>query len=171
MKLSFTARIERFNEKGEKTGWTYIEVPEDIASKLKPDNKKSFRVKGKLDDFSISKAALIPMGKGNFILPINETIRKGTGKRFGAMLRVILEVDDSKIEIDAELLQCLEDDNEAKTLFFKMAASHRNYFSKWIASAKTIETKTKRILLTIDAVKNKWTYGELIRAQQARNKA
>ena len=44
--IHFNAVIKKFNEQGEKTGWTYIEIPEEIASKIKPGYKKSFRVKG-----------------------------------------------------------------------------------------------------------------------------
>ena len=29
--LSFTANIQKFDKQGEKTGWTYIVVPEKIA--------------------------------------------------------------------------------------------------------------------------------------------
>lgn len=43
--VQFIATIHRFESKGEKTGWTYIEIPVDIAQQLKPGNKKSFRVK------------------------------------------------------------------------------------------------------------------------------
>ena len=43
--IKFTATIKQFAEQGEKTGWTYIDVPENIALQLKPNNKKSFRVK------------------------------------------------------------------------------------------------------------------------------
>lgn len=69
---------------GEKTGWMYIEIPVDIATKLNPDCKKSFRVKGKLDSYPVEKVALLPMGKGNFIMPFNAQMRKATGKRNGA---------------------------------------------------------------------------------------
>ena len=43
--IQFKAIIKKFNEQGEKTGWSYIEVPEEVASKIKPGYKKSFRVK------------------------------------------------------------------------------------------------------------------------------
>ncbi|MEI9933350.1 MAG: DUF1905 domain-containing protein [Ferruginibacter sp.] len=66
----------KFGEQGEKTGWSYILVKKEIAEKLKPGNKKSFRVKGKLDEYSIKGIALVPMGEGNFIMAINATMRK-----------------------------------------------------------------------------------------------
>ncbi|HYJ64643.1 MAG TPA: DUF1905 domain-containing protein [Parafilimonas sp.] len=85
--VKFTTTILKFNEQGEKTGWTYIEIPADIAQQIKPNNKKSFRVKGKLDNYAIKSIALLPMGNGNFIMPLNAAMRKATGKRKGAMLK------------------------------------------------------------------------------------
>ena len=31
--------ILKFDNKGKKTGWTYIEIPADIAQQIKPGNK------------------------------------------------------------------------------------------------------------------------------------
>ena len=91
--LSFSATILQFAAQGEKTGWTYILVTVALAEKLNPGVKKSFRVKGKLDDFEVEKLALIPMGKGDFILTVNAAIRKGIGKRKGATIKVQLALD------------------------------------------------------------------------------
>ena len=85
--IQITATIHRFEKQGEKTGWSYIEIPADLAQELVPGNKKSFRVKGMLDQFKISGVSLIPMGDGNFIMPINAAMRKGTGKRKGMKLQ------------------------------------------------------------------------------------
>ncbi|MEO6221439.1 MAG: DUF1905 domain-containing protein, partial [Ginsengibacter sp.] len=81
--IRYKTIIRKFEEKGEKTGWSYIEVPAEMATILKPGYKKSFRVKGLLDDFKIEKTSLLPMGGGNFIIPINGGIRKALGKRKG----------------------------------------------------------------------------------------
>ena len=74
--INFKALLQKFGRKGEKTGWTYIDIPKKIADKIKPGGKKSFRVKGKIDDLPIKATALTPMGEGNFILAINAQIRK-----------------------------------------------------------------------------------------------
>lgn len=50
--LTFDAKINRFQEKGEKTGWTYIEIRPDQAEILNPGIKKSFRVKGFIDNIA-----------------------------------------------------------------------------------------------------------------------
>ena len=39
--VEFTATLEKFGKKGEKTGWTYIEIPADVAQEIKPGNKKT----------------------------------------------------------------------------------------------------------------------------------
>ena len=43
--VEFTTTIKQFGQKGEKTGWTYIEIPTDIVDQLLPGTKKGFRVK------------------------------------------------------------------------------------------------------------------------------
>ena len=68
--LKFNTTILRFDKKGEKTGWSYIEISAKQANQLKPGSKVSFRVKGKLDSYAIEKVALLPMGEGSFIMPL-----------------------------------------------------------------------------------------------------
>jgi hypothetical protein len=46
-------------------------VTSEQIEKLNPGTKKSFRVKGKIDFFKFARAALMPMGEVDFILPIN----------------------------------------------------------------------------------------------------
>lgn len=163
--ISYTIRILKFAKKGEKTGWTYIEVPADLAEKLFPGNKKSFRVKGSLDDYKIQSVALLPMGGGDFIMPLNAAFRKGIGKPHGAMLRVTLQRDTAELVIDPDLMECLKEEPEAFNYFSSIPKSHQNYFSKWIEAAKTTETKAKRITRTIYALSNKMSYAEMIRAR------
>lgn len=155
----FTATILQFAEQGEKTGWSYIEVPADIAQKLKPGNKKSFRVKGMLDGLAVEGLALIPMGAGNFIMAIKAEIRKGLRKNAGAMLQVKLEPhDDFKIDMPDELQECFDFEPEALDFFNSLPISHRNYFLKWINDAKTSETRAKRIVNTVNAMLRKWRF-------------
>jgi hypothetical protein len=162
--VQFTTKIHRFEKQGEKSGWTYIEVPADIAQELIPGNKKSFRVKGKLDKHAIAGVALLPMGGGSFILPINAGMRKGTGKKAGAMLQVKLEVDKKEYELNREFMECLADEPAALEHFNTFTRGVKNYYSKWIESAKTEQTKTKRIAIAITALSRKMHYGEMIRS-------
>lgn len=164
--ISFTATLQKFASNGEKTGWTYILITEKIAATLKPGNKKSFRVKGTLDDFPIEAVALVPMGDGSFILAVNAAMRKGIKKQKGAPVEVRIMADDDPIKINSELMECLKDEPECAAYFNSLAASHRLYFSRWIDSAKTEPTRTRRLALTLDAFSKKWDYSQMIRAQK-----
>lgn len=166
---SFQAIIQKFGKKGEKTGWTYIDIPFDVTQKLMPGNKKSFRVKGKLDAFPINSLSLIPMGEGEFILPLNAELRKGIGKREGAMLKVTLTVDKSERILDEEFMVCLNDEPAAMAHFQSLPPSHRHYYSKWISSAKSEATKAKRIAQAITALSRKQHYGEMIRSLKGKS--
>jgi hypothetical protein len=133
--IDFTATLKQFAEQGEKTGWTYFEVPSDLAQRLKPGNKKSFRVKGKLDNYKITGVSLLPMGGGVFIMAVNASMRKGIAKKKGAMIRVRLEEDKNEFRFNKDFMDCLEDEHAAIAFFKTLPGSHQRYFSKWIDSA------------------------------------
>jgi hypothetical protein len=164
--IQFTATIHKFAKQGEKTGWTYIEISATQAKKLKPDTKVSFRVKGSLDSLKIKQIALIPVGEGNFIMPLNATMRKVIGKKLGDKLNVSLEADDSEFTFSQDFIDCLQDDPMAYNFFQTLSGSHQKYFSKWIDSAKTSFTKTKRIVMAVTALSKKQGYPEMIRANK-----
>lgn len=167
--VKYTTTMLRFEKQGEKTGWTYIVIPEDVAQELKPGNRKSFRVKGKLDQYAIEAIALMPMGDGSFIMPLNGEIRKGIAKKAGAQLVVQIMEDDNPEPVTCpELMECLEDEPEALAFFNSLAKGHRNYFMKWIESAKTEPTKAKRIAQAVTALARKQDYGTMIRSNKGK---
>lgn len=161
--IQFTSTILKFKEQGEKTGWTYIKIAAEIAEKLKPDNKKSFRVKGALDDFSFEGIALLPMGGGDFIMALNAAIRKKIKKRKGDKVMVKLAADEKGYQINQDFIECLKDEPKSLEQFNKLPGSHKNYFSKWIESAKTEPTKAKRIAQAVKALSHGQHYGEMLR--------
>ncbi|TWI94843.1 bacteriocin resistance YdeI/OmpD-like protein [Mucilaginibacter frigoritolerans] len=162
--IEFSTIILQFAEQGEKTGWTYIEVPVDIAQQIKPGFKKSFRVRGMLDGFEVKGMALMPMGNGDFIMALKAEVRKGIRKNAGAMLLVSIEEDtEYKVEMPDDLKECFDFEPETWTFFNSLAKSHRDYFIKWIDGAKTQETRAKRIVNTVNAMLRKWDYGKMIR--------
>lgn len=164
--VQFNATIKKFDSQGEKTGWTYIEIPAAIAKKLNSNNKKGFRVKGKLDDYEFSMIALLPMGGGDFIMALNAAMRKGIRKQKGAIIKVKMEVDTNEIKPPEELIECLQDEPEAFEYFKGLPKGHQNYFTNWINSAKTDPTKTKRIAATLNALNKKWDFGQMMRAMK-----
>ncbi|HTA28486.1 MAG TPA: YdeI/OmpD-associated family protein, partial [Bacteroidia bacterium] len=163
--VTYTTTILRFGEMGEKTGWMYIEIPADIAEQINPGVKKSYRVKGKFDNYKIEKVAILPMGEGTFIIPFNAQMRKATGKKNGATLKVSLELDERTIPINAELLACLADEPIALKFFKSLPKSHQGYFSKWIDTAKTDATKAKRIAESVNGLLKGQNFSDMLRAK------
>ena len=164
--VRFETALRKFDKQGEKTGWTYIEIPADIAAKIKPGEKKSYRVKGKLDSHPITGVALLPMGAGAFIIPVNGDMRKAIGKRHGAMVKVQLEEDKKPFQFNKDFMECLNDEPVASQFFKSLTGSHQRYFSKWIDSAKTEPTRIKRIAQAVSALSKKLGYPEMIRSQK-----
>ena len=161
--ITYQTILQKFGEKGEKTGWTYVEIPAHIAQEIKPDTKLGFRVKGLIDGFPVKLLALLPMGEGDFIIPMNAQIRKGIRKEEGAIVTLHLEEDTDELPQSEELMICLEDEPKALEAFLKMPKGHQNYYSKWIESAKSIETKTRRIAMTVNGLAMGMDYGEMMR--------
>jgi len=165
--IEFNTIILQFAEQVEKTGWSYIDIPADLAQQLKPGNKKSFRVRGMLDGFAVKGMALMPMGEGDFIMALKAEVRKGIHKNAGAMLHVSIEEDtEYKVEVPDDLQECFDFEPEAEDFFNSLPKSHRDYFIKWIDGAKTSETRAKRIVNTVNAMLRKWRYNDMMRAMK-----
>ena len=122
-----------------------------------------------MDNFVFSGLNLLPMGDGDFILSLNADIRKAIKKIQGDKIKVELVYDNSEYKLDSDLIECLQDDAKAKTYFFSLTKSHQNYFSKWIQSAKTTQTKAKRITIALNAFSKKMNYAEMIRNAKTLN--
>ena len=161
--IQYEGTIKKFGQQGEKTGWTYIEIPAELAEELKKGNKKSFRVKGKLDKLTIKGIALLPMGNGNFIMPLNGEMRKSLAKKQGAMLSVKLSEDKEEFKFNQDLLDCIQDEPRAKAYWDKLPPSHKKYYSKWIDSAKGENTKVDRITRAVEGMRLGLNYGEMLR--------
>jgi hypothetical protein len=164
---SFTTTIQKFDQQGEKTGWSYITIPAAIAQAIKPNNKKSFRVKGKLDNYAFAGVALLPMCEGDFIMALNATMRKAIKKQKGDQLKVVLAEDKVGYELNADFMACLQDEPAAKAYFELLPRGHQNYFSKWIESAKTEVTASKRMAQAITALSRHMGFAEMVRSLKA----
>jgi hypothetical protein len=161
--IRYITTILKFNKKGEKSGWTYIEISESQAQKLKPNTKVSFRVRGTLDQFVFEKVALLPMGDGMFIMPVNAAMRKSLGKKEGDKIKVVMDIDERKLALSSDLMKCLKEEPDSLAYFKSLPMSHQNYYSKWIESAKTTATKSKRIVMALTAFSKKQGFSEMIR--------
>ncbi len=161
--VSFNAIIEKYKEHAEKTGWTYVIVPADVAQKINPGVKKGYRVKGKLDKYSIKGVSIMPVGGGDFMIPINKEMRTAIKKRKGESIKVQIEFDPDEKKISDELLECLKDDPRILEIFQTMPVSHQRYYSNWVETAKTEPTKAKRIAKIMVGLSKGLSFGETMR--------
>lgn len=102
------------------------------------------------------------MRNGNFMLPVNASMRKATGKQAGDKLKISIEPDERRHPLSKDLLACLKDDAEAVTFFKSLSFSHQQYFSKWVEDAKTPRTKTKRLVTCLTACNRKMNFQETL---------
>ncbi|RZK45779.1 MAG: hypothetical protein EOO97_00495, partial [Pedobacter sp.] len=99
-----------------------------------------------------------------YILAMRASLRKIIRKEAGDPVIVKLEEDvDFKVEIPEDLEICLLDEPKLFESFMELAKSHRNYFINYINEAKTETTRTKRIVMTIEAMEKGFDYGQMIR--------
>jgi uncharacterized protein YdeI (YjbR/CyaY-like superfamily) len=63
-------------------------------------------------------------------------------------------------------MDCMADEPVALQFFKTLPGSHQKYFSKWIDSAKTVETKARRIAWAVTALAKKQGYGEMLRSHK-----
>ena len=166
--IKFNTIIQRFDKQGEKTGWTYIEISKVQAQKLNPGVKVGYRVKGKLDQFAYEKTALLPMGEGRFIMPLKANVRKAIGKKMGDKLTVEMELDQRQLQPSADFMKCLKEDPEAMKFFKTLPGSHQRYYSKWIESAKTAQTKAKRIVQAMEGFTKQKGFSEMMRENKGK---
>ena len=90
-------------------------------------------------------------------------MRKVIGKKQGDKIQVALEADDRKLILSADLITCLKEEPQALAFFKSLSKSHQQYFSKWIESAKTTPTKTKRIVMAVIAMGKRQGFPEMMR--------
>lgn len=160
----FKAQILKYQSNGEKTGWTFVEIPEDIIPKLKLKDRRGFRIKGTIDDLKFSKLSTYPVKGGGFIIAINGDMRKKLAKKEGAMVAIKFELDTARNLESKDLMQCLKEDPEALKRFKALLPSHQNYHHRYVDTAKGADTKAGRIVNVIDALYKGMNFGEMIRA-------
>jgi uncharacterized protein YdeI (YjbR/CyaY-like superfamily) len=93
-------------------------------------------------------------------------MRKEIRKNVGATILVKLKIDKEEIKPPTELILCLKDEPKALEQYNKIANSHRLYFTRWIESAKTYETRAKRIAHAVTALAAGKDYGTMLRSLQ-----
>ncbi len=144
--LNKTFVLEKYPGKG---GWTYVRIPKTF--KNKEEKLKWKKVRGTIDGFEIRKYHLFPMTNDEgLFLPVKAEIRKHSKKKEGDTVHVVLYSDNEPLDIPAELVICLQEEEQAFTFFNSLSESEQKFYIQWIYSAKKEETKIDRLAKTIN---------------------
>jgi Domain of unknown function (DUF1905)/Bacteriocin-protection, YdeI or OmpD-Associated len=164
--ITFSATLQKFGMQGEKTGWIYVPVPMDISLAIKPNNKKSFKVKGTIDKVAITGVELTAMVEGFFIVAVNAKLRKELQKTENDEVIVSLEEDDDVNKLSIDLLKAIEATPDAAPYFNALPPSHKNAYSVWIKAAKSEPVIAKRVAAAVKACTLKMSYGDMMKAEK-----
>ncbi len=164
--INFTATLAKLGMHGEKTGWIYIPVDMETALQIKPNNKKSLKVKGKIDEININGIELLAMVEGFFIIPVKAAMRKQLNKSLGDDVFLQLEEDDDLNKLSRKLLMAMDATPKAALYFNTLSPSHKNAYSTWIKAAKSESVIENRNAATLKACILKMSYSEMMKANK-----
>ncbi|SHG23516.1 DUF1905 domain-containing protein [Flagellimonas flava] len=140
-----------------KGGWTYASLPSVVPNKKNPFGW--VQVRGTIDDYSLKKYKLMPMGNGKLFLPVRAEIRKKINKHHGDYVQIVLFLDDSPLEIPTEILECFAyEPKELLQTFTSFREWEQKAYLDWIYAAKRETTKADRIAKMMHRLSKKLTF-------------
>jgi hypothetical protein len=124
--------------------WTYLNVPFSIEAAF--GSKGQVKVRGTVNGQPF-RGSVMPHGDGTHFLVVNKAIRDAAGVTTGDTVSVSMEQDSGErvVNIPDDLRAMLDADEAARTAFEKFSYSHQKEYVDWIESAKTAETRQRRI--------------------------
>ncbi len=142
---------QKFKTVLQKVGsWTI--APATINTRKIFQKNNSIRVKGTINGLAFKDVALMPIKDGNHFLVVNSQMRKAIKKEAGDTVEIVLEKDDSTLEIPEELTQAFEASEEAKKMFEAYSPSHKRNYVRIINSSTKKETREKRAVEAVIAL-------------------
>ncbi len=134
--LHFTATLE---ESHNKLWGSHVRVPDSIARRL--IDPKSRRVIRTLNGSPEHQCALLPFGKGVFVLSVNRQWCHALNLGIGSKVRVGLRKDESKygLPLPEELEELFRQDKEGSRLFHALTTGRQRTLLYIIGKAKTPE--------------------------------
>jgi len=132
-------------------GGAFVEIPFDVEAAF---GSKKPKVKAMIEGVAY-RGLLVRMGGPNHILIILKGIREQVGKTFGDEVKVTVEADSGPrvVEIPPELQKQFKVEKEARALFEKLAYSHQREYVNYVTEAKRPETRVRRAVQTVEALK------------------
>ena len=92
---------------------------------------------------------------GQFFVPLSAENREAAGVAAGDTVEVDLALDTTSrlVAPPPDLAEALDGDTAARAFFEGLAPSHRKEWVRWVEDAKRAETRTTRIVRTVEALR------------------
>jgi hypothetical protein len=131
---------------------TGIRVPNDVVMALGAGNRPRVRVT--LGGYSY-QTSVARVG-GEFKFPVSAAVRQKSGLAAGDEVVVQIDLDDAprEVSIPAELADALERDPAAMQAFERLSYSNRKRHALAVDSAKTAETRERRVARALDELRS-----------------
>lgn len=126
---------------------TGIRVPDEIVTALGGGNRAQVRVTIAGYNYQTTVARM----RGEFLFPVSAAVREQAGVAAGDQVDVDIELDTTprELTIPADLVTALEQHPEAGQAFQKLSHTNKKRHVLAAESAKTAETRQRRIAKTI----------------------
>lgn len=137
----------------ENRGGAYIEIPFNVEETY---GSKRVKVKVTFDGYEY-RGSLTRMGTECHIIGVTKAIRESINKNIGDDILITIEKDDEErvVEIPDDLDNKLNENVLAKEFWESLSFSNKKKFVQWITSAKKLETRENRVLVTVEKLNNK----------------
>jgi hypothetical protein len=123
---------------------------------------KRFPVRASVNGYSW-RTTVTPMG-GETLLGLHRAVRESAGVQAGDTVEVALELDTAPREVDVPaprevdvpeaLARALAGDPAAKATFEALAFTHRKEYARWVADAKRLETRARRVAQALEMLRD-----------------
>jgi hypothetical protein len=148
--VRFTSILER----SDNNLWgCHFRVPEHIAGRLIDGGSR--RVVCMLNGSVERQCAILPRGKGLFVITVNRQLRDKLGLSFGMEVRVDLRRDSSEygLPLPDELRELLRQDKEGNVLFNALTRGGQRTLLYIVGSAKSSEKRAARAVTVVNHLK------------------
>ncbi len=144
--ITITSTLERSDNK---LWGAHFGVSRDNAAKL--IRRTSRRVVCSINGSPERQCALVPNGRGAYVVTVNKALRTILGLTFGAKLRITLRPDDSKygLPMPPELREVFRQDKPASKRFHALTPGKQRTLLYIINSGKTLDERVFRAITIV----------------------
>jgi len=127
---------------------SYIEFPYDVQREF--GKKGQVKVRVWFDGFEY-RGSLVKMGTTCHIIGLNKQVCEAINKQAGDTVSVVIieDTEERTVSIPQDLINELDKNPEARTVFEKLSYTHKKEYVEWIISARKQETRNSRIIKCI----------------------